>query len=77
LRGVNVYDIALNAGTSTQYIESTYSKVTTDQKAADITKNLGGHRVKDKSTLYPVTKATFENPVTVEEVRDIKLDLSP
>ena len=45
-----------------------YSKVTTDQKAADLTKNLGGHRVKDKSTL---------NPVTVEEVRDIKLDLSP
>ena len=68
LRGVNVYDVALNAGTSTQYIESTYSKVTTDQKAADITKNLGGHRVKDKSTL---------NPVPIEEVRDIKIDLSP
>ena len=75
MRGVNVYDIALNAGTSTQYIESTYSKVTTDQKAADITKNLGGHRVKDKSTLYPATEVKY--PATVEEVRDIKLDLSP
>ena len=75
LRGVNVYDIALNAGTSTQYIESTYSKVTTDQKAADLTKNLGAHRVKDKSTLYPATEVKY--PATVEEVRDIKLDLSP
>jgi integrase len=45
LRGVDIYDIAQNAGTSVQYIESTYSKVTVDMKAEDITKNLGGHRM--------------------------------
>ena len=63
LRDVDIYDIAQNAGTSVQYIESTYSKVTTEMKAEDLTKNLGGHRVKKLQML--------------EEERDIKMDLSP
>ena len=75
LRDVDIYDIAQNAGTSVQYIESTYSKVTTEMKAEDLTKNLGGHRVKDKATIYPSTKVKL--PATVEEVRDIKVDLTP
>ena len=63
LRGVDIYDIAQNAGTSVQYIESTYSKVTTEMKAEDLTKNQGAHRVKRLQML--------------EEERDIKMDLSP
>ena len=63
MRGVDIYDIAQNAGTSVQYIESTYSKVTTEMKAEDLTKNQGAHRVKRLQML--------------EEERDIKMDLSP
>ena len=51
LRGVDMYDVALNAGTSITYIEQTYSHVTTLMRSKEITKGLGAHRVKKKDSL--------------------------
>ena len=39
------YDIALNCGTSINYIEKTYSHVTTLMRSKEITKGLGKHRL--------------------------------
>lgn len=42
MRGVSVYDLALNLGTSVNYIEKTYARtLTTMMKSADITKGQG------------------------------------
>lgn len=47
LRGVDIFTIALNAGTSVKYIEETYAKgMKTRMVSDEITKNLGIHRVK-------------------------------
>ena len=40
-RGVDIYDIALNCGTSLNYIEKTYSHITTLMRSKDLTKGLG------------------------------------
>ena len=48
LRGVDIFTIALNAGTSVQYIEETYSKgLKTRMVSDELTKNLGIHRTRD------------------------------
>ena len=48
MRGLSMNDIAMNCGTSIQYIESTYSKVTTEMRASQITKNLGVHSLSEE-----------------------------
>ena len=40
-RGVDIYDIALNCGTSINFIEKTYSHITTLMRSKDLTKGLG------------------------------------
>ena len=40
-RGVDIYDVALNAGTSLNYIEKTYSHITTLMRSRELTKGLG------------------------------------
>ena len=40
-RGVDVYDVALNCGTSLNYIEKTYSHITTLMRSKQLTKGLG------------------------------------
>ena len=48
LRGVDIFTISLNAGTSVQYIEETYAKgLKTRMVSDELTKNLGIHRSKD------------------------------
>ena len=49
-RGVDIYDIALNCGTSINYIEKTYSHVTVQMRSKDITKGLGVHRLYEPIT---------------------------
>ena len=46
-RGVDIYDLALNCGTSIHYIEKTYSHITTLMRSKEITKGLGKHRLYD------------------------------
>ena len=46
-RGVDIYDLALNCGTSINYIEKTYSHITTLMRSKEITKGLGKHRLYD------------------------------
>ena len=46
-RGVNIYDIALNCGTSINYIEKTYSHITVQMRSEEITKGLGKHKLYD------------------------------
>ena len=46
-RGVNIYDIALNCGTSINYIEKTYSHITVKMRSEEITKGLGKHKLYD------------------------------
>lgn len=43
--GVNIYDLAVNMGTSVQYIQSTYSKLTALMKSEEITTGQGIHKV--------------------------------
>ena len=54
MRRVDIYDIALNMGTSIQYLQSTYIHATTLMKADDITKGQGMYKVleerKEKET---------------------------
>ncbi len=50
MRGVDIYDIALNCGTSLNYIEKTYSHVTVQMRSKDITKGLGVHRLYEPIT---------------------------
>ena len=45
MRRVDIYDIALNMGTSIQYLQSTYIHATTLMKADDITKGQGMYKV--------------------------------
>ena len=48
LRGVDIFTISLNAGTSVQYIEETYAKgLKTRMVSDELTKNLGIHRTRD------------------------------
>lgn len=60
MRGVSIYDVALNVGTSVHYIEQTYSKITAIKKSKEITKGQGIHGiidsvVKDSETDYEIT----------------------
>jgi hypothetical protein len=43
--GVNIYDLAVNMGTSVQYIQSTYSKMTSLMKSEELTAGQGIHKV--------------------------------
>jgi len=45
MRGVGIYDIAVNLGTSVHYIESTYSKVIATMKSKELTKGQGYYKV--------------------------------
>ena len=46
-RGVDIYDIALNCGTSLNYIEKTYSHITTLMRSKELTKGLGRQKLYD------------------------------
>jgi integrase len=45
MRGVSIYDVALNLGTSIHYIEQTYSKITALKKSKEITRGQGIYKV--------------------------------
>ena len=49
MRGLTMNDIAMNCGTSITYVESTYSKVTTEMRASQITQGLGIHSLSEES----------------------------
>ena len=57
-RGVDIYDLAINCGTSLTYIEQTYSHVTTLMRSKEITKNLGKHRLYD-----PLNEKSNNEPI--------------
>ena len=57
-RGVDIYDIALNCGTSLNYIEKTYSHITTLMRSKDITKGLGRQATYDPRKDEEYLKAT-------------------
>ena len=57
-RGVDIYDIALNCGTSLNYIEKTYSHITTLMRSRDITKGLGRQATYDPRKDEEYLKAT-------------------
>lgn len=48
MRGVNIYDLSINLGTSVNYIEKTYSHITTMMKSKELTKGLGYWKVKEQ-----------------------------
>lgn len=51
MRGVSIYDVAVNLGTSVHYIEQTYSKVTALKKSTEITKGQGIYKIiEEKAT---------------------------
>ena len=41
MRGVDIYDLSINLGTSVNYIEKTYSHITTMMKSKELTKGQG------------------------------------
>ena len=49
MRGVTMNDIALNCGTSIQYIEETYSHITTTMRSKAITQGLGIHSMSEEA----------------------------
>lgn len=46
--GVNIYDLAVNMGTSVQYLQSTYSKMTSLMKSEELTAGQGIHKVNEE-----------------------------
>ncbi len=56
-RGVDIYDVALNCGTSLNYIEKTYSHITTLMRSRQLTKGLGRQAtydpLKDEELIQP------------------------
>ena len=52
MRGVSIYDIAVNLGTSVHYIEKTYSHITASMRSMEITKGQGIHQVREKAEKY-------------------------
>ena len=57
-RGVDIYDIALNCGTSINFIEKTYSHITTLMRSKDLTKGLGRQATYDPMKDEDYLKAT-------------------
>jgi integrase len=53
MRGVSIYDVAINLGTSVHYIEQTYSKITALKKSGEITKGQGIHKVIEEKAAMP------------------------
>ena len=70
MRGVSIYDVAVNLGTSVHYIEQTYSKVTALKKSTEITKGQGIHKIiEEKATKAGKSyEITSEGNIKVEEL---------
>jgi len=81
MRGVSVYDVALNLGTSVHYIEQTYSKITALKKSTEITKGQGVHKIIQRIPNGQAYELTDEGSIKTGVVefmndnpRDIKID---
>lgn len=62
MRGVSIYDIAVNVGTSVFYIERTYSHITALMKSKELTKGQGIHQVlEERSKLTDNEETMVEN----------------
>jgi len=63
--GVNIYDLAVNMGTSVEYLQSTYSKMTSLMKSEELTAGQGIHKVnaeraKNKEAAKRVIEAALQ-----------------
>ena len=67
--GLDIYNLAVNMGTSVEYIQSTYSHITALMKSEEITKGQGIHKVKEERAK---NKATAEKAIEValKEIKD-------
>jgi len=67
--GVNIYDLAVNMGTSVQYLQSTYSHLTALMKSEELTTGQGIHKVNAERAKK---KETAEKAIEValKEIKD-------
>jgi len=75
MRGVSIYDLAINLGTSVHYIESTYSKVISSMKSKEITKGQGYYKaLEERSKNIKTERQAFLDAGLVEFVDDEQPD---
>jgi len=75
MRGVSIYDLAINLGTSVHYIESTYSKVISSMKSKEITKGQGYYKaLEERSKNMKTERQAFLDAGLVEFVDDEQPD---
>ena len=75
MRGVSIYDLAINLGTSVHYIESTYSKVISSMKSKEITKGQGYYKaLEERSKDMKTERQAFLDAGLVEFVDDEQPD---
>ena len=70
--GVNIYDLAVNMGTSVQYIQSTYSKMTSLMKSEELTAGQGIHKVNaEKSKRKKEAESAVKNALNESRTKVI------
>lgn len=75
MRGVSIYDLAINLGTSVHYIESTYSKVISSMKSKEITKGQGYYKaLEERSNNTKTERQAFLDAGLVEFLDDEQPD---
>ena len=86
MRGVDMYDLALNMGTSLTYLQNTYLHITTLMKSDDLTKDQGIYKVmterkKQRAAAEKAVKEAlterdaFIQSGLIEELDDLKPDI--
>ena len=67
MRGVGIYDLAVNLGTSVFYIERTYSHITAMMKSKELTKGPGYWKVIEQGGQLKELEQANEEPSIRDE----------
>jgi len=77
MRGVGIYDVAINCGTSVHYIEATYSKVIATMKSTEITKGQGYHKVlEDRKKKRDAATSAIKDALSDKQLNQLNLGQS-
>ena len=74
MRGVSIYDIAVNCGTSVFYIEKTYSKVISTMRSETLTQGQGYHQVlKEREEKRGAAENAIKDALTDNQLNQLNL----
>ena len=74
MRGVSIYDIAVNCGTSVFYIEKTYSKIISTMRSETLTQGQGYHQVlKEREEKRGAAENAIKDALTDNQLNQLNL----